>query len=61
MEERTARTRLFVVTSMFSRLAEKISSTQRDRSDLIRGMTYTINENCENIYLRHIDSVCEEH
>ena len=48
-------------TSTFSRIAEKTTSKQRDRSEMIRGLTY-INEVCEKRYLSQIDSVsCEEH
>jgi len=36
------------------------TSKQRDRSELIRGLTY-INEVCEKRYLSQTDSVCEEH
>ena len=47
-------------TSTFLRLPEKTTSKQRDRSEMIRGLTY-INEVCDKRYLNKIYSVCEEH
>ena len=57
-DNRRGTTSLF--TRTFSRLAEKTTSKQRDRSEMIRGLTY-INEVCEKRYLSQIDSVCDEH
>ena len=47
-------------TRTFLRLAEKTTSKQPDRSEMIRGLTY-INEVYEKRYLSQIDSVCVEH
>ena len=47
-------------TSLFSRLAEKITRKQRDRSEMIRGST-NINWVCEKRVSGRIDAVYDKH